>query len=206
MPYVMDWPPKRILAVALVGLAMLIAAPVASADSSSGCPIPPSSPVFAPFGDNANYSLVPGGDFEGSMAGWTLNNASVANGNEPWQVGGQSDSQSLQISPGGEAVSPSFCVTNAFPNWRFFALSNANGGWHSGLRVSIQWTGQNGQSGEVPVAYLPSGWFTQWQPTRSLMLGALLQDGTTMQVQLVFDAGSGGSWNIDDVYIDPYAK
>jgi hypothetical protein len=39
-----------------------------------------------------------------------------------------------------------------------------------------------------------------------LMLGALLQDGTTMQVRLVFDAGSGGSWNIDDVYVDPYAK
>lgn len=205
MPYVMDWPPKRVLAVALVGLAMLVAAPGASADSS-GCPAPPSSPVFSPFGDNASYSLVPGGNFEGSMAGWTLDGASVVNGNEPWDVGNSSDSQSLNVSAGGEAVSPSFCVTNAFPNWRFFALSNGGSGWHSGIRVSIQWTDQNGNTGEVPVAYLPSGLFSQWEPTRSLMLGALLQDGTTMQVRLVFDAGSGGSWNIDDVYVDPYAK
>ena len=205
MPYVMDWPPKRVLAVALVGLAMLVAAPVASADSS-GCPAQPSSPVFSPFGDSASYSLVPGGNFEGSMAGWTLDGASVVNGNEPWDVGNSSDSQSLNISAGGEAVSPSFCVTNAFPNWRFFALSNGGSGWHSGICVSIQWTDQNGNTGEVPVAYLPSGWFSQWEPTRSLMLGALLQDGKTMQVRLVFDAGSGGSWNIDDVYVDPYAK
>jgi hypothetical protein len=205
MPYVMDWPPKRVLAVALVGLAMLIAAPVASADSGS-CPVPPSSPVFSQFGDGASYALVPGGNFEGSTAGWTLNGASVVSGNEPWYVGDSSDSQSLNIPAGGEAVSPSFCVTNAFPNWRLFALANPNQWWHSGLRVSIQWTDENGNSGQVPVTYLPSDSFGQWEPTRSLLLGALLQDGTTMQARLVFDAGSGGSWNIDDVYVDPYAK
>jgi hypothetical protein len=87
MPYVMDWPPKRILGVVVVGLAslaMLVGAPAASADSQ--CPMPASSPVFSQFGESASYALVPGGGFEGDTPGWTFDNASVVSGNEPWYL------------------------------------------------------------------------------------------------------------------------
>jgi hypothetical protein len=210
MPYVMDWPPKRVLAIALVGLAMLVAAPVASASSgsSTSCPIPPSSTVFAPLGDSANYSLVPGGDFEGSMAGWTLNNASVVNGNEPWYVGGSGDSQSLSVGPGGSAISPSICVSDLFPSLRFFALNAQNNGGTSGnsLRVTALWTDSNGNTHEFMLGRLSDSQFQSWEPTPSIALGSYLPDGMSVNVQLEFSSGANSTWQIDDVYVDPYAK
>jgi hypothetical protein len=207
MPYVMDWPPKRVLAVALVGLAMLVAAPVASANSGS-CPIPQSSTVFAPLGDNSNYALVPGGDFEGSMAGWTLNNASVVNGNEPWNVGSSGDSQSLSIGPGGSAVSPSICVSDLFPSLRFFALNAQNDGglWGNNLRVSALWTDSYGNTHAFPLGRLYDSQFQSWEPTSSIALGSYLPDGMSVNVQLEFSSGANATWQIDDVYVDPYAK
>jgi hypothetical protein len=206
MPYVMDWPPKRVLAVALVGLAMLIAAPVASADSSS-CPVPPSSPVFSQFGDSNGYSLVPGGDFQsGDMSGWTLNNASAASGGEPWNVSGASASQSLSIGPGGSAISPSICVSDLFPSLRFFALNTQGAGWNSGLRVSALWTDSNGNTHAFPLGHLSDTQFQSWEPTPSIALGSYLPDGMSVNVQLEFSSGVNSTWQIDDVYVDPYAK
>jgi hypothetical protein len=61
-------------------------------------------------GDRAYYAPVAGGTFEDAAAGWTLNNASVVSGNEPWNVVSPTDSNSLSIAAGGSAVSPTFCV------------------------------------------------------------------------------------------------
>lgn len=209
MPYVMDWPPKRILAVALVGLAMLIAAPVASADSSSSCPIPPSSPVFSQFGDGNSYSLIPGGDFQnGDASGWTLNNASLVSGGEPWNVSGSNANQSLSIGPGGSAISPSICVSDLFPSLRFFALGNAqnNGWWGTSLRVSALWTDSSGNTRAFTLGHLYEGQFQSWEPTPSIALGSYLPDGMSVNVQLEFSSGANSTWQIDDVYVDPYAK
>lgn len=206
MPYVMDWPPKRILAVALVGLAMLVAAPVASADSGS-CPVPQSSPVFSQFGDSNNYSLVPGGDFQsGDMSGWTLNNASVASGGEPWNVSGANTSQSLSIGPGGSAISPSICVSDLFPSLRLFALDTQGGGWNSGLRAAALWTDANGNTHAFRLGRLSDSQFQSWEPTPSIALGSYLPDGMSVNVQLEFSSGANSTWQIDDVYVDPYAK
>jgi hypothetical protein len=203
MPYVMDWPPKRILALAAVGVAFLVGAPAASADST--CPSPPSSNVFSQFGDDASYSLVPGGDFEGDTSGWSLDNASVVQGNEPWNIGSPSDSQSLSIGAGGTAVSPSFCVSNQFPMWRFFAQSAGHAWGASGLSVSLQWTDDQGNSGQTRIASLRGGIYRSWSPTRPLVLGEGMDDNTTLSARLVFQADKT-SWSIDDIYIDPYAK
>jgi hypothetical protein len=204
MAYVIDWPPKRLLALAAVGVALLLTAPAASADTST-CPIPPSSPMFSQFGDSSSYALVPGGTFEGDMSGWTLSGASLAQGNEPWQVNGAGDSQSLSIPSNGSAVSPSFCVTNQFPSWRFFARLGGGASWSS-LSVSVQWTDQNGNSGVRPVITLKGGEFRSWAPTGSLVLGPVLDSATTMTERLVFANSGGAGWQIDDLYIDPYAK
>jgi hypothetical protein len=208
MPYVMDWPPKRILAVALVGLAMLIAAPVASANSSSSCPIPPSSQVFSQFGDSNSYSLVPGGDFQNEdTSGWTFNNASLVSGGEPWNVSGASENQSLSIGPGGSAISPSICVSNLFPSLRFFALNaQGSGGWGTSLRVSALWTDSNGYTHTFSLGHLYDSQFQSWEPTPSIALGSYLPDGMSVNVQLEFSSGANSTWQIDDVYVDPYAK
>jgi hypothetical protein len=208
MPYVTDWPPRRLLAVAAAlaafALTLALGTSAASADTSA-CPIPSSSQVFSQFGDNASYSLVPGGNFEGSMAGWTLSGASVVSANEPWYVDDAGDSQALSIWPGGYAISPSFCVTDQFPSWRFFARL-VGGSWRSSLSVSVEWADQNGNHGLTRVATLTGGSYRMWRPTASLDLGPALDDYTTMTESLVFSAGGGSGWQIDDVYLDPYAK
>jgi hypothetical protein len=211
MPYVSACPPRRLLVVAAAlvafALALLTGASAASADASA-CPIPSASQVFSQFGDDAYYSLVPGGSFESDMSGWTLNDASVVSDNEPWYVGAAGDSQALSIRPGGSAVSPAFCVNDLFPTWRFFARVAWGSGFSrwSSLAVSVEWTDQNGNYGVTRVAALGSDFFRTWRPTPTLLLGPVLDDSTTMTERLVFSAGDGAGWRIDDVYIDPYAK
>jgi hypothetical protein len=39
-----------------------------------------------------------------------------------------------------------------------------------------------------------------------LIAGKELADGATVNAQLVFSAMPGDAWNVDDVYIDPYAR
>jgi hypothetical protein len=201
MPYVIRWPHKRVIALAASCCALLVtAAPAAAATSS--CPVPQSSPVFSVLGDQANYSLVPGGSFDSSAPGWTLNNASLVSGGEPWNVSGATNPGSVSIAPGGSAKSPAVCVSSSFPTWRFFAKSDGTPG--ATLQVWIQWTNNWGLTGWVPATMLQAGNYTSWQPTSALPLGSLLPAGVTLTNRFVFVA-NGGTWNIDDVYVDPYA-
>jgi hypothetical protein len=168
------------------------------------CPVPTSSPVLSVLGDQANYSLAPGGSFENGAPGWSLTDASIVPGNEPWYVGGSSDSRSLNIQTGGSANSASGCGNNLFPTWRFFAKS-ADGSATSHLRVGVQWTTSWGFRGYTPITTLSGTDYASWQATPSLPLGSLIPGGLTLTGRLVFSA-DGGAWNIDDVYVDPYAR
>ncbi len=224
MPYVIGRPPKRVLAVVATTVGMLVSASPALANSSrydwngyqvptvastpasptTSCPSVVSSPLLGSLGDNATYSPVEEGTFEGTVADWSLNNASVVSNNEPWNVVSSTDSNALQIGAGGSATSPTFCVDSTFPSFRFFAESLGSG-YHSGLNVVAKFTLANGYSGTVPVTSLNSGDYSSWQITPSLPLGSVLQPGQTVTVQFVFSTGSA-PWEIDDVLLDPYAK
>lgn len=203
MPYVIRWPHKRAIAVAAACGALLCTAAPAMADAP--CPMPSTSTVFAQFNDNANYSLVPGGSFSGSAPGWTLDNATLSSEAEPWNVSGSSTPGSLDIAPGGSAVSPTICVSSLFPSWRFFAKS-ADGASNSTLHVTAQWSIYN-YHGVASVTNLSGSSFGSWEPTNSLILGSVIPPGYSVSVRFVFTADpSGSDWNIDDVYVDPYAK
>ena len=118
---------RRVAALAFLGV---FAAPGIALAS---CPAQPVSTPFSQWGDNNNYFLVPGGSFEGTadQVGWTLSNASLTQGNEPFYVNDSGDSQSLTISGGGSATSPFFCVDNTMGSLRFFAQQvEAGGGLH----------------------------------------------------------------------------
>jgi hypothetical protein len=213
-----------VIAVAAASLWLLVAASPAAADvwggsqysqysqyqpqapTTPGCALPLSSSVFSVFGDTASYSLLPGGSFEGSTTPWVLNGASLVAGNEPWYVNAAGDSQSLSLPAGSYAVSPTFCLTSQLPSWRFFAKA-ANGSWGTQLKVTALWADINGNSGQITATTLNGGGFTSWQATSSLPLGSVLSPGDTVNVRFVFSANSsGGAWNLDDVYIDPYAR
>lgn len=224
MPYVIGRPPKRVLALVATTLGMLVTASPALASShhahrshreqrsvseqgysSAGCPAIDGSQLLSSFGDLTYYAPVPGGTFEGDTTGWSFDDAAVVPGNEPSNVVSSSDSNSLNINAGGSAVSPTFCVDNTIPTFRFFANS-ANGGRHSGLKVDVRWTLPDGTSGQIPVTTLSAGAYSSWLLTPVLPLGSVLSPGQTVTVQLVFTAGKGSAWQIDDVLLDPYAK
>jgi hypothetical protein len=157
-------------------------------------------------GDTANYTPLAGGTFDGDMSGWTLNGASVAPGNEPWQVNGAGDSNSLSIPAGASAVSPTFCVSSQTPTWRFFArAAQATPG--PSLKVYVQVATSSGHVIRVPAVFLKSDGYSSWAATPPLVLGKVLRAGFNVNVRFEFTADSkGGAWSIDDVFIDPYAK
>jgi hypothetical protein len=206
LPYVTSWPHKRALALVAACFALAVAAQPAAAATPTTCPDMVSSTVFAALGDTANYTPVTGGTFEGDMSGWTLNSASVARGNEPWQVDGASDSNSLGIAPGGSAVSPTFCVSSKTPTWRFFAHA-ADASPSTTLHVAAQVVTPGGHVIQVPLTNLSGSNYSSWAATPALMLGRVLPPGLNVNVRFVFTADSnGGAWSIDDVFVDPYAK
>ena len=207
LPYVTSWPHKRILASVAACFALAVAAqPAAAATTQTTCPDAVSSPVFAALGDTANYTPLGEGTFEADMSGWTLNGASVAVGNEPWQVDGASDSKSLSIPAGASAVSPTFCVSSKTPTWRFFAQA-ANASRHTVLDVYAQVVTPTGRVLQLPLGYFLGGHYKSWAATPAMTLGKVLPPGYDVDVRFVFAADPrGGDWSIDDVFIDPYAK
>ncbi len=87
--------------------------------------------------------------------------------------------------------------------FRFFAR-RTSGSWGV-LNVVLRWTDSTGTSHDTSVASLQSG--TSWTPSSPLQLATTLplwQAGETLSAKLVFKPEQyGGSWAIDDVYIDP---
>ena len=188
----------RIAALTCVGV--FASAGLALAD----CPDQSLSTPFAQWGDTNNYFLIPGGSFEGTadQVGWDLNGASLTAGNEPFYVNSSGDSQSLTISAGGSATSPFFCVDNTMSSLRFFAQEATPG---SDLQVQALVQTQNGTQ-TVPVADLADGSMSSWAPTDPIAGDtSSLENGDTVQVALEFSVPqSAGSWQIDDLYVDPY--
>jgi len=170
----------------------------------ASCPTQPVSNPFSQWGDSNDYFLVPGGSFEGTsdQVGWTLSNASLTTGNEPFNVNDPGDQQSLTINDGGSATSPFFCVDDTMSSLRFFA-QQAGGG--TDLRVKALVQNADGSVTAVPVADLADGSMPAWAPTDPLGGSGHLPAGTSVMVALRFRAPvSSGSWQIDDIYVDPY--
>ena len=185
---------------ALVCIAALAAPGVAFAS----CPTQPVSTPFSQWGDNNSYFLAPGGSFEGTadQVGWTLSGASLTQGNEPFYVNDSSDTQSLTISGGGSATSPYFCVDNTMGSLRFFAQETAPGG---GLHVHALVQTDDGID-TVPIARLLDGSMPSWAPTQPITGDTSgLADDQTLMVALEFTVPNpAASWQIDDVFVDPY--
>jgi len=189
---------------ALAGLALLVA-PGASAQAAlintSACNSAAVTQPFAAWGDRNLYELLPGGDFEGSLSGWTLSGgAHTTAGSEPFGATGAVGSSSLALPAGASVQSPFTCVNAAYPTFRFFGRNN---GLLSTLLVSVVYKAPLLGDVAVPVGVVAlSG---NWAPslemlTASAVTGAL-SNGTT-QVALRFTAVTGNS-QIDDIFIDP---
>jgi hypothetical protein len=199
---------RRVTLAAITAVAMTgaIAAPANAGiltASATDCGDESLSQPFAQFGDNSQYKLVQGGSFEGSLADYTLiGGAKVVSGNEPWKVGGSNHGKSLVLPAGSSVITPPACVGLAEPTLRFFAKKNS--GLLSTLAVSVYVKTSLGLVVPVPVGVvLGNG---QWKASPKMLIVANLLPllpGDRTPVAFQFTPLLG-SWQIDDVYVDPY--
>jgi hypothetical protein len=159
---------------------------------------------FQRWSDPDAYCAFPNLGFESGTTGWTLaGKASIASANEPWHVSG-AGTHALQLGPGATALSSRLPVSLIDPWIRAFTRSvGANGS----LRVQVLFHGLTGNlTGVLNVGSLSPGSYSSWQPTqRVLSTLALPLLTTSAQVQFTSTATSG-SWQVDDVYLDPCAS
>jgi hypothetical protein len=205
LPYVLR---PRGLRTGLTALLSAVAVFVVPTVAQAACQSTPTTKPFQAFGDSHDYSLVPNGGFESGAGGWSLPGARVTTGNESWSVRAAGDSKSLAIDATGTAVSPTVCIDIKRPTYRFFAR-RTSGSWGV-LNLRVRWQDSSGRTNETTIAALDSSFGTAWRVSPVYNIASLLglwnadQDAS---VQLVFDPeNSGGSWAIDDVYVDPYGR
>ena len=166
------------------------------------CPTHSVKQKFSKWGDSSNYFLVPGGSFEGTPAqvGWTLSGSTLTPGNEPFHLNGISDDQSLLIDGGGSATSPVFCVDSTMPSFRFLVRQTAPG---SDLRIQGVVPTPRGPL-TLTVADLPDHVLSSWTPVQITVQTDRIPKGFSVAAAMRFVVPATGSWQIDDVYVDPY--
>jgi hypothetical protein len=162
---------------------------------------------FARWRDYATYKLVGGGSFESGATGWQLSGrAAVVNGNESFKVGGSTHSRSLSLPAGSRATTPFVCVGLNEPTLRLFARRQS--GLLTSLLVEIQVQTSLGLSLWLPVLPGDLGGGS-WHPTVSMPLVAnllTLSASDRTPVRFRFTPLLLGSWQIDDVYVDPMVR
>ncbi len=201
---------RRLLVKGLVGALALVCVPAASARAAGlvntdPCDKSTLSQPFAQFGDSNSYKLVPGGDFEGSLTGWTLSGgAKKLAGSEPFGATGSVGKYSMYLPAGASVQSPYTCVDAAYPMFRFFGRNN---GLLSIVAVSIVYKEPLLGPVAVPIgavllspSWSPSAQMATLSAVQGIVNGLLT--GSTPQIAFRFTAVTGSS-QIDDVYVDP---
>lgn len=166
------------------------------------CPTQSGKQKFSKWGDSSSYFLLPGGSFEGtpSQVGWTLSGSTLTSGNEPFHINSVTDDQSLLIGGGGSATSPVFCVDSTMPSFRFFVRQT-----NPGSDLKIQGVVQTPRGPlAVTVADLPDGSLPMWTPVQITVATNRIPKGSSVSAAARFSAPGSGSWQLDDVYVDPY--
>lgn len=197
-------------AVTATTAAAFTAAPAAQAGllvtSAPACTTGAPAQVFAPWSDPANYVFGPDGGFEAGGRDWTLGSgASVADVSEPFALHSTADSRSLALPAGSTATTPTICVGIAEPSVRFVARRTA-GAASSRLLVTAQTETSLGLVLTLPIGVVSSTGAWAPSPPMLLLTNLLpLLPGSHTPIRLTFSA-QGGTWQVDDLYVDPYKR
>jgi hypothetical protein len=193
---------KLVAAMAVSLFAMAFLAANAQACSNTGA-----AQVFLPWGDSSSYVLAPDGGFESGGSGWTLSGgAKAVEGNEPFYLHGAEDNHSLSLPDGSSAVSPSICMAIDTPTFRLLARNTGDTG--SGLRVEATYSLLGLlHTKTISTVYADSSWAPSQQMSTVLTLSTVVGTLTPSSIQIrITPTGSGGNWQVDDLYIDPFAR
>jgi hypothetical protein len=184
-------------------------APSWTAASAESCADPDVAPVLSAFKDDGLYAPAPGGAFEDGTAGWQLTGgAAVAPAADGLSILGTS-AGALNLPVGASATSPTFCVDERFPFFRFtYAQQSPDA--DASVRVEVLYPGlakDNVRRARDLSARRGRG----WQLTDRIKLDPLhgLKRGGWRLVALritVRDGKPGALVRVDDVLVDPRAR
>jgi hypothetical protein len=192
----------------LLTIVVAVAAALAmTAASAQACSYSGAEQVFAPWGDQHSYVLAPDGGFEAGGGGWSLSRgATTVAENESFFLNGADDSRSLSLPAGSSAVSPSICMSLDTPTFRLLARNT--GSFSSRLRVEATYT-LLGLVRTKTVSTVAAG--PDWTPTQqmstvltlSTLVGTVLPSAIKIRITPL---DSDGHWQVDDLYVDPFAR
>jgi hypothetical protein len=161
---------------------------------------------FSQWHDSAYYVSPDNGGLESGSTGWSLSGASVGSGNESYYLNDSSDSHSLPISDGATATSPSFCVAQGMPAFRFMVRNT--GSSLARLRVDVLYDDAWGNVVRKTAGYVSAG--SAWQPTTKMAValgvtGAMTSGQANVRIQFV-PTGWGARFQVDDLLVDPWCR
>ena len=190
------------LAAAGAVLAFALWAPNAFAS----CSYPAAQQSFSQWNDPAYYVSPGNGGLEAGGTDWSTSGASVVSGNESFYLNGSSDSHSLLIPDGASATSPSFCVAQGYPVFRFMVRNT--GSSLAKLRVDVVYDDAWAHVERKTAGYVSAG--SAWEPSSKLAIALGLTSAMTagqanVRVQFV-PVGFGGKFQVDDLLVDPWCR
>jgi hypothetical protein len=161
--------------------------------------------AFTAWNDKSSYFMMPGGAFEAGAPGWTTAGATVVSGNESSFVNAKGDAHSLAMPTASLAISPTACVAMGENTIRLFVKNPGVAGSDLHIQAFVQnpLTGLVLATGfDIPGKAGSAG----WAPTSPLLIPNLLGGVLgTQNLTLVFSTtGKPATWNVDDVYVDPF--
>jgi hypothetical protein len=190
----------------LAAVAALVAVAF-SAGSAQACSYSGAEPVFQPWGDQSSYVLAPNGGFEAGGLGWYLGEgAKVVDGNESFFLNDPADTKSLALPADSTAVSPPICMSIDTPSFRLLARNSGDPASYLKVEATYPLLGLIRTKTLSTVKAGPS-----WAPaqqmstvlTLSTIVGTLIPSAIQIRITPV---GSGGNWQVDDLYVDPFAR
>src|SRR5690349_7217728 len=111
-----------------------------TAASAESCADPDTTPLLSSFDDDDLYAPAPGGTFDDGAGGWQLaGGASVGAASGGLRVLGMSTG-ALDLPVGGSAMSPTFCVDERYPHFRF-SYAQESPDEDSDVRVEVIYPG-----------------------------------------------------------------
>ena len=199
-------PGTRAKLAGLIAVSALALA-VSAGSAQAACPYSGAKQVFSPWGDPQYYVLAPDGGFEAGGSGWSLNGgARTVPGNESYHLNNAADKRSLSLPAGSRAVSPPICMSLDTPIVRMFARNT--GDPSSRLRVEAVYR-LLGLVRTKAVSTVTAG--SSWAPTQQmstvLSLATIVGTLVPSSIQIhITPLDSKGAWQVDDLYIDPFAR
>lgn len=188
--------------IAALFLSSTAKAGVVGTGAASYCD-PSSTKAFSQFGDSSNYARLFNGGFESGSTGWGLSGgARVVSGNEPYYLSGnRADGHSLSLPAGSSAYSGTVCFALGDWHLRFMLKRLSSSG---GLRVQVVVPSVLGLLSILDGGTVSGSGSWAPSPRMALLLSNVTSLLGTNAVAFRFTAVNGGSFQMDDVYLDPW--